>query len=153
MPIEASGASDWASQTTIRQIREAREYKDNLLSVFLVSRIIPNTVISRSIRDHVADYGIPLLKATVANRVPYAEALTMGKTIFEWAGHVARPPMNFQLLWKKSEPSMSAKSLEKPQPKRQPTPQQIDAYVKTGTGKDTVTQSSVPTAPQVSVKG
>ena len=87
MPIEASGASDWASQTTIRQIREAREYKDNLLSVFLVSRIIPNTVISRSIRDHVADYGIPLLKATVANRVPYAEALTMGKTIFEWAGH------------------------------------------------------------------
>ena len=47
---------------------------------------------------------------------------------------------------------MSAKSLEKPQPKRQPTPQQIDAYVKTGTGKDTVTQSSVPTAPQVSVK-
>ena len=85
MPIEASGASDWASQTTIRQIREAREYKDNLLSVFLVSRIIPNTVISRSIRDHVADYGIPLLKATVANRVSYAEALTMGKTIFEWA--------------------------------------------------------------------
>ena len=87
MPIEASGASDWAIQTTIRQIREAREYKDNLLSVFLVSRIIPNTVISRSIRDHVADYGIPLLKSTVANRVPYAEALTMGKTIFEWAGH------------------------------------------------------------------
>ena len=85
IPIEASGASDWASQTTIRQIREAREYKDTLLSVFLVSRIIPNTVISRSIRDHVADYGIPLLKATVANRVPYAEALTMGKTIFEWA--------------------------------------------------------------------
>ena len=87
IPIEASGASDWASQTTIRQIREAREYKDTLLSVFLVSRIIPNTVISRSIRDHVADYGIPLFKATVANRVPYAEALTMGKTIFEWAGH------------------------------------------------------------------
>lgn len=86
MPIEASGASDWASQTTIRQIREAREYKDTLLSVFLVSRIIPNTVISRSIRDHVADCGIPLLHATVANRVPYAEALTMGKTIFEWAG-------------------------------------------------------------------
>ena len=86
MPIEASGASDWASQTTIRQIQEARQYKETLLSVFLVSRIIPNTVISRSIRNHVSDYGIPLLTATVANRVPYAEALTMGQTIFEWAG-------------------------------------------------------------------
>ena len=89
MPIEASGASDWASQTTIRQIQEAKQYKENLKSVFLVSRIIPNTVISRSIREHVADYGIPLLKATIANRVPFAEALTLGKTIFEWASHSA----------------------------------------------------------------
>ena len=31
------------------------------------------------------NYGVPLLKATVANRVPFAEALTMGKTIYEWA--------------------------------------------------------------------
>ena len=85
IPIEASGAADWASQTTIRQIQEARQYKENLISVFLVTRVIVNTVISRSIRDHVADHGIPLLRGTIANRVPFAEALTMGKTIFEWA--------------------------------------------------------------------
>lgn len=85
IPIEASGASDWASQTTIRQIQEARQYKENLISVFLVTRVIVNTVISRSIRDHVADHGIPLLRGAIANRVPFAEALTMGKTIFEWA--------------------------------------------------------------------
>ena len=47
---------------------------------------------------------------------------------------------------------MSAKSLEKPQPKRQPTSQQIDAYVKTGTGKDTATQTSVLTDSHISVK-
>ncbi len=85
IPIEASGASDWASQTTIQHVQEARQYKETLKSVFLVSRVIVNTVISRSIRDHVADHGIPLLRATVANRVAFAEALTMGKTIFEWA--------------------------------------------------------------------
>ena len=85
IPIEASGASDWASQTTIKQVQEAQQYKENLKSVFLVSRIIPNTVISRSIREHVENHGVPLLKATVANRVPFAEALTMGKTIYEWA--------------------------------------------------------------------
>ena len=85
VPVEASGASDWASQVTVRQVQEARQYKESLKSVFLVSRAIPNTVISRSIREHVADHGIPLLKAFVANRVPFAEALTMGRTIFEWA--------------------------------------------------------------------
>lgn len=85
IPIEPSGASDWASQTTIQQVQQAQQYKEDLKSVFLVSRIIVNTVISRSIREHVADHGIPVLEATVANRVPFAEALTMGQTIFEWA--------------------------------------------------------------------
>ena len=47
---------------------------------------------------------------------------------------------------------MSAKSLEKPQPKRQPTSQQIDAYVKTGTGKDTAKQIPVYTESRISVK-
>ena len=47
---------------------------------------------------------------------------------------------------------MSAKSLEKPQPKRQPTSQQIDAYVKTGTGKDTAKQIAVYTDTHISVK-
>lgn len=85
IPIEASGASDWASLTTIRQVQEARQYKENLISVLLLSRVVPRTVMSRSIREHVAEHGVPLLEAAIANRVPFAEALTMGKTIYEWA--------------------------------------------------------------------
>ena len=137
IPIEASGASDWASQTTIQQVQEARQYKETLKAVFLVSRVIINTVLSRSIREHVTTAfrcsGLPSptawrftmgktifewapespasqefvtvmqeigafyeqensdealttsLRAAVANRVAIAEALTMGKTIFEWA--------------------------------------------------------------------
>ena len=85
LPIEASGASDWASKTTIDQVREAQQYKENLKSVFLVSRIISGTVIGRAIRDHVSEYDIPLLRSAVANRVPFAEALTVGQTIYEYA--------------------------------------------------------------------
>lgn len=85
VPIEPSGASDWASEITVRQIREAKQYKENLKSVFLVSRVISGTVIGRTIREHVAAHSMPLLEASVTNRVPFAEALTMGKTIFEWA--------------------------------------------------------------------
>lgn len=46
---------------------------------------------------------------------------------------------------------MSAKHLDKPQPKRQPTPEQIAAFVKTGEGKDTATPVSVSTESQRSV--
>ena len=33
-----------------------------------------------------ADAGIPTFKTEIEQRVAYAEALTMGKTIFEWSG-------------------------------------------------------------------
>ena len=85
LPIEPSGASDWASKTTIEQVREALEYKETLKSVFLVSRMISGTVISREIRDHVAEHEIPILPHGVTNRVQFAEAMTLGKTIFEYA--------------------------------------------------------------------
>ena len=39
--------------------------KETLKSVFLVSRIISNTAIGRSSRDHVAAHGIPLLTGTI----------------------------------------------------------------------------------------
>ena len=48
-------------------------------------RIISNTVTSRLVREHLAERGIPLLKTCVANRISFSEALTMGKSIFEWA--------------------------------------------------------------------
>ena len=46
-----------------------RAGKETLKSVFLVSRIIPNTTISRSIRGHVAAHGIPLPTGTI-DRAP-----------------------------------------------------------------------------------
>lgn len=85
VPIEASGASDWASLVTVTQIAEARRLKASLAAAFLLSRAIPGTVIGRSIREHVAGHGLPLLEAAVANRVAFAEALTLGKTVYEWA--------------------------------------------------------------------
>jgi len=36
-----------------------------------------------------ADAGIPIFDTEIEQRVAYAEALTMGKTIFEWGGNSA----------------------------------------------------------------
>ena len=54
IPIEPSGASDWSSQVTIAQVKEAQQFKETLKSVFLVSRAIHGAVLGRAIRDHVA---------------------------------------------------------------------------------------------------
>jgi len=85
IPIEPSGASHWAAAETVQQVAEASVLKETQKSVFLVSRKIGNTVLGRDIRDITAEHGIPILETAVQQRVAFAEALTMGKTIFEWA--------------------------------------------------------------------
>ena len=85
IPIEPSGLSTWASDLTVKQVQEAQEYKDTLKCGFVVSRKIGNTVIGRQIREMASEGGIPILTAEVENRVPFAESLTMGQSIFEWA--------------------------------------------------------------------
>ena len=85
LPIEPSGLSTWASDLTVKQVQEAQEYKGYLKYGFVVSRKIGNTVIRRQIRVMAAEGGMPILVAEVGNRVPFAESLTMGQSIFEWA--------------------------------------------------------------------
>jgi chromosome partitioning protein len=85
LPIEPSGLSTWASDLTVRQIRQAQDYKQSLKCGFVVSRKIGKTIIGRDVRSMAADAAIPILAADIEQRVPFAESMTMGQTIFEWA--------------------------------------------------------------------
>ncbi|WP_138472148.1 MULTISPECIES: ParA family partition ATPase [Rhodobacterales] len=85
LPIEPSGLSTWASDLTVRQVREAQEFKPALKCGFVVSRKIGKTVIGRDIRSMAAEAGLPILQTDIEQRVAFAESLTMGQTIFEWA--------------------------------------------------------------------
>jgi chromosome partitioning protein len=92
LPIEPSGLSTWASDLTVRQVTEAQEFKPHLKCGFVVSRKIGKTVIGRDIRNMAAEAGLPILESEIEQRVAFAEGMTMGQTIFEWAGdsHAAR---------------------------------------------------------------
>jgi chromosome partitioning protein len=85
LPIEPGGASRWSSDLTVRQLMEASELKPALKCGFVVSRKISGTVLGRDTRRMAADAGIPIFETEIEQRIGYAEALTMGKTIFEWA--------------------------------------------------------------------
>ena len=85
LPIEPSGLSTWASDLTVRQVKEAQEFKSTLKCGFVVSRKIGKTVIGRDIRNMAAEAGLPILESEIEQRVAFAEGMTMGQTIFEWA--------------------------------------------------------------------
>ena len=85
VPVEASAASSWSAEVTARQIEEARQFKPALQSVFLMSRMHPRTVLGTAMRSNMTAAGIELLEAVICNRVAFAEALSQGLTIYEWA--------------------------------------------------------------------
>ena len=86
IPIEPSGASHWAASTTVQQLNEWQAFKETQKSAFVVSRVIGNTVLGRDIREMAAEHGMNIFDNTITQRVAFAEALTMGQSIFEWAG-------------------------------------------------------------------
>ena len=87
IPIEPSGFSTWAADKTISQVREAMLIKPSLKCGIVVSRKISNTVLGRDIRDMAEPLGMALFATEIMQRIQFAEAGTLGRTIFEHAPH------------------------------------------------------------------
>jgi chromosome partitioning protein len=83
IPVQPSPYDIWAADEVVKLIGEARVYKENLKSVFAVNRKIANTAIGRDVGDALAAYPVPVLKASITQRVVFAEAVAQGKSIFE----------------------------------------------------------------------
>jgi chromosome partitioning protein len=83
IPVQPSPYDIWAADEVVKLIEEARIYKDNLKAVFVVNRKIANTAIGRDVGEALAAYPIPVLSATITQRVVYAEAAAQGKAVFE----------------------------------------------------------------------
>jgi chromosome partitioning protein len=83
IPVQPSPYDIWAADEVIKLIDEARIYKPNLKSVFVVNRKITNTAIGRDVREALANYHVPVLQASVTQRVVFAEAVAGGQAVFE----------------------------------------------------------------------
>jgi chromosome partitioning protein len=87
IPVQPSPYDIWAADEVVKLIAEARVYKENLKAVFVVNRKIANTAIGRDVGDALAAYQLPALKATITQRVIFAEAAANGLAVFEIDAH------------------------------------------------------------------
>lgn len=83
IPVQPSPYDIWAAEEVVKLIGEASVYKASLKSCFVVNRKIANTAIGRDVGEALAAYPLPVLKASVTQRVVFAEAAAQGKSIFE----------------------------------------------------------------------
>ncbi|WP_208436150.1 ParA family partition ATPase [Bartonella phoceensis] len=83
IPVQPSPYDIWAADGIVKLIDEARVYKENLKSVFVINRKIVNTAIGRDVGEALAVYPVHVLSASVAQRVIFAEAAAQGKAVYE----------------------------------------------------------------------
>ena len=84
IPVQPSPYDVWAAAETVQLIAEARAFKENLRSAFVINRMIAKTAIGR---DMVAALGrfpeTPALKTPLIQRVAYAESAARGLAVIE----------------------------------------------------------------------
>ena len=83
IPIQPSPYDIWAADEVVKLIDEARVYKAGLKAAFVVNRKIANTAIGRDVGEALAAYPIPVLTASITQRVIFAEAAAQGKAVYE----------------------------------------------------------------------
>lgn len=83
IPVQPSPYDVWAAEEVVKLIEEARVYKEILKSCFVVNRKIANTAIGRDVREALSAYPLHVLKASVTQRVVFAEAAAQGLAVYE----------------------------------------------------------------------
>jgi len=86
VPIQPSPYDIWAADEIIKLIQEASVFKEKLKSVFVINRKIVNTAIGRDVVEALEQYPIPVLKASISQRVAFAESAATGSTVLETDG-------------------------------------------------------------------
>lgn len=83
IPVQPSPYDVWAAQEVVTLIQEARIYRKNLKYVFKINSKIVNTAIGRDLGEALSTYETTVLKASISQRVIFAEAAAVGKAVFE----------------------------------------------------------------------
>lgn len=83
IPVQPSPYDIWAAEEVVKLIEEARIYKENIKSTFVINRKITNTAIGRDVREALSAYPVPVLQAVITQRVIFAEAAAHGQAVFE----------------------------------------------------------------------
>lgn len=84
IPVQPSPYDIWAAADTVSLIQEAQQFKPDLKCAFVINRKIANTAIGRDVGDALAQFEqVPVLNATLHQRVIYAESAGQGLAVIE----------------------------------------------------------------------
>lgn len=87
IPVQPSPFDIWAAEDVEEIIDECAALKPNLLTRFLVNRLILNTTLGKEVQDELAKRPFSTFQTAIRNRTEYAKAARHGMTALETEPH------------------------------------------------------------------
>jgi chromosome partitioning protein len=83
IPIQPSPYDVWATSDVVEVIKARQEVaKGQPAAAFIINRAIKNTKLGKDVNEALQDYSFPVLPTPIIQRVGYAQAAALGKTVF-----------------------------------------------------------------------
>lgn len=101
IPVQPSPYDIWAADGIVKLIDEARVYKENLKSAFVINRKIVNTAIGRDVGEALGVYPMHVLSTNVAQRVILQKLQHRGRPFMKLTSK-GPPQQRLKLLQRKS---------------------------------------------------
>ena len=84
IPVQPSPYDIWATSDLVDLVKQRIEMTDGKLkAAFVVSRTIKGTKIGKEISVALSDYGLPVLKTSITQRVIYPTSASMGSSVLD----------------------------------------------------------------------
>lgn len=83
IPVQPSPLDGWGSAEMLALLGEARMFRPRLTARFVLNRCGARTLIARDTAETLAEHDPPALRATIGQRVVFAEAAQAGRLVFE----------------------------------------------------------------------
>lgn len=83
IPVQPSPYDVWAVQDLVEIVKTRQNLTGRPKAAFVVSRQIPNTKLSREVREALEGYNLPIFQAATSQRILYSSSATAGSTVLD----------------------------------------------------------------------
>lgn len=90
VPVLPSPVDLWASLRLPQEIDEARKANQNLKAYLVLNQLEPKSALSAAMHEALAEFGVPVLTATIRRRAAYRGAALEGVSVYQMGSRGAQ---------------------------------------------------------------
>jgi chromosome partitioning protein len=98
IPVLPSPVDLWASLRLPQEIDEARKANSNLRAYLVLNQLEPKSALSAAMHEALAEFGVPVLEATIRRRAAYRSAALEGVSVYQMGSRGAQAAAEIEAI-------------------------------------------------------